>query len=207
MEWFIQFMARRELIANKIEKFDDRPENFNTWKAAFKNMTNDVNITVSEELALMLEYTTGESKRIVQRLCNAYIENPTAGIRESWKKLSERFGSTAVITNVHLNKLTTFPALAPKDNKGLQELGDLLLELQCAKEDGGLADLKILDEPAFLKPVLVKLPEELQGRWQRHAYSFKSQHGVDYPPFREFASFIQEIAQERNDPFLSIEIQ
>ena len=207
MECFIQFMARRELIANKIEKFDDRPENFNTWKAAFKNMTNDVNITASEELALMLEYTTGESKKIGQRLRNAYIENPTAGVRESWKKLGERFGSTAVITNVHLNKLTTFPALAPKDNKGLQELGDLLLELQCAKEDGGLAGLKILDEPAFLKPVLVKLPEELQGRWQRHAYRFKSQHGVDYPPFREFASFIQEIAQERNDPFLSIEIQ
>ena len=108
---------------------------------------------------------------------------------------------------MHLNKLTTFPALAPKDNKSLQELRDLLIEVQCAKEDGGLAGLKILDEPAFLKPVLVKLPEELQGRWQRHVYRFKSQHGVDYPPFREFASFIQEIAQERNDPFLSIEIQ
>ena len=77
--------------------------------------------------------------------------------------------------------------------------------MQCAKEDGGLAGLKILDEPAFLKPVLAKLLEELQGRWQRHAYRFKSQHGVDYPPFREFASFIQEIAQERNDPFLSME--
>ena len=205
MECFIQFMARRELIANKIEKFDDRPENFNTWKAAFKNMTNDVNITASEELALMLEYTTGESKRLVQRLRNAYVENPTAGVGESWKRLGERFGSTAVITNVHLNKLTMFPVLASKDNKGLQELGDLLLELRFAKEDGGLAGLKILDEPAFLKPVLAKLPEELQGRWQRHAYRFKSQHGVDYPPFRKFASFIQEIAQEQNDPFLSME--
>ena len=135
-------------------------------------MTIDVNITASDELGLMLEYTTGESKGLVQRLRNAYIENPAAGVRESWKKLGERFGSTAVITNVHLNKLTTFPALAPKDDKGLQELGDLLLELQCAK-DGGLAGLKILDEPAFPKPLLVKLPEELQGRWQRHAYRFK----------------------------------
>ena len=207
MDCFIQFMARRELIANKIEKFDNRPENFNTWKAAFKNMTSDVNITASEELALMLEYTTGESKRLVQRLRNAYIENPSAGVRESWKKLGERFGSTAVITNVHLNKLTMFPALASKDNKGLQELGDLLLELQCAKEDGGLAGLKILDEPAFLKPVLVKLPQDLQGRWQRHAYRYKTQHRVDYPPFREFASFIQEIAREQNDPYLSMESQ
>ena len=207
MDCFIQFMARRELIANKIEKFDNRPENFNTWKAAFKNMTSDVNITASEELALMLEYTAGESKRLVQRLRNAYIENPSAGVRESWKKLGERFGSTAVITNVQLNKLTMFPALASKDNKGLQELGDLLLELQCAKEDGGLAGLKILDEPAFLKPVLVKLPQDLQGRWQRHAYRYKTQHHVDYPPFREFSSFIQEVAREQNDPYLSMESQ
>ena len=155
----------------------------------------------------MLEYTTGESKRLVQRLRNAYIENPSAGVRESWKKLGERFGSTAVITNVQLNKLTMFPALASKDNKGLQELGDLLLELQCAKEDGGLAGLKILDEPAFLKPVLVKLPQDLQGRWQRHAYRYKTQHHVDYPPFREFSSFIQEVAREQNDPYLSMESQ
>ena len=108
---------------------------------------------------------------------------------------------------MHLNKLTTFPALAPKDIKGLQELGDLLLELQCAKEDGGLAALKILDEPAFLKPVLVNLTEELQGRCQRHAHRFKSQHGVDYPLFREFASFIRKIVQERNELFLCIESQ
>lgn len=63
MECFIQFMARRELIVNKIEKFDNRPENYNTWKGAFRNMTKDVNVTASEELALMIEYTTGESKK------------------------------------------------------------------------------------------------------------------------------------------------
>ena len=56
-------MARRELIVNKIEKFDNRPENYNTWKGAFRNMTKDVNVTASEELALMIEYTTGESKK------------------------------------------------------------------------------------------------------------------------------------------------
>ena len=76
-----------------------------------------------------------------------------------------------------------FPTLTPRDNKGLQELGDLLLELQCAKQDGGLTGLKILDEPAFLKPLLVKLPGDLQSRWQRHAYRYKSPHSVDFPPF------------------------
>jgi len=50
------------------------PKNDTTWRAAFKNMTREVNITASEELALMIKYTTGESKRFVQRLHNAYTE-------------------------------------------------------------------------------------------------------------------------------------
>lgn len=36
---FQQVMARRELISNKIERFDNRPENYTNWRAAFKNMT------------------------------------------------------------------------------------------------------------------------------------------------------------------------
>ena len=206
METLIQFMARRELISNKIEKFDNRPENFHTWRASFKNTTRDVIITPSEELSLLIEYTSGDSKCLVQRLHNAFIEKPAEGVKETWKKLEERFGSNAVITQVHLKKLTMHPTIGLRDNKGLQELGDLLLELQCAKQDGGLVGLKILDEPAFLKPLLVKLPEDLQGRWQRHAYRYKTQRLVDYPPFSEFAKFVQEIARERNDPYLSIEV-
>ena len=56
MESYIQFMARHELIANKVEKFNDRPDNFHTWKAAFQNMIRNFNITPSEELSLMIEY-------------------------------------------------------------------------------------------------------------------------------------------------------
>lgn len=146
------------------------------------------------------------SRKGLFRVAQCIYRNPAAGVRDSWKKLRERFGSTAVVTQVHLNKLVMFPALTLKDNKGPQELGDFLLELQCAKQDWGLAGLKILDELAFLKPLLIKLPGDLQSRWQRHAYPYKSQHSVDFPPFQEFALFIQEIARERNDPYLSIEI-
>ena len=113
---------------------------------------------------------------------------------EMWKSLQ-----------MHLNKLTMFPKIEPKDNIGLQELGDLLLGLDCAKNDGGLSGLKVPDEPAFLKPLLVKLPDDLQERWQRHAYWYKVQKAADYPPFCEFATFNQEISQERNDPYLAIQ--
>ena len=133
---YIEFMARRELIS-KIEKFDDRPENYHTWKGSLENMIKGVNLSPSEQLSLIIEHTTNESKRLVQRLRNAFIENPGEGLKQVWCKLGERFGSNAVVTQVHLAKLNSFPKIGFRDNKRLQEFGDLLLELQCAKNDGG----------------------------------------------------------------------
>ena len=37
-----------------------------------------------------------------------------------------------------------------QNKKQLQEFADLLLELQCAKNDGRIKGLQILDEPAYL---------------------------------------------------------
>ena len=56
-----------------------------------------------------------------------------------------------------------------------------------------------------MRPLIAKLPEDLQGRWQRHEYRYKTQHMVNYPPFNEFTSFVQEVARERNEPYLVIE--
>jgi hypothetical protein len=198
-------MARREPIANKIQRFDDNPRNFYGWKEYFKNMIRDIHLTPSEELSLIIEYTSNESKKLAQR--NAYINKPTEGVETLWQKVSQRFGSNAVITEIHLNKLKDLPKIGFRDNKKLQELGDLLLELQCAKNDGGYRGLRILDEPAYIKPVIVKLPGDIQSRWQKHAFRYKKQHAeVDYPPFSEFFTFIQELSLEGNDPNLIIEI-
>ena len=205
MGTYIEFMARRELISNKIEKFDDRPENYHTWRGSFENMIAGVKISPSEQLSLIIEYTTNESKRLAQRLRNAYIDNPGEGLKEVWCKLGERFGSNSVVTQVHLQKINSFPKIGMQNNKQLQEFGDLLLELQCAKNDGRIKGLQILDEPAYLRPIVAKLPADLQGRWQKHAFKYKTQQVVDYPPFAEFSRFIQEVAKERNDPYLTLE--
>ena len=206
MEPYINFMARRELIANKIEKFDDQPGNYHVWKESFQNMIRHVKITASEELSLISEYTTKNSKRLVQQLRSAYIRNPAKGVKEIWKKLDERFGTSIVLTKAHLDKLTDFPKVGYKDPKKLQELGDLLLQLECAKSDGSLPGLRILDEAMYIKPVISKLPGDIQGRWQRHAFRYKTDHGVDYPPFEEFSKFVQNLALERNDPNLILEV-
>lgn len=126
-------------------------------------MIKGVNLSPSEQLSLIIEYTTNESKSLVQGLRNAYIKNPEEGLIEVWRKLGERFGSNAVVTQVHLDKVNSFPRIGSRENKRLQEFGDLLLEMQCAKNDRGLKGLKILDEPAYLRPVVTKLPGTSKG--------------------------------------------
>ena len=107
MKSYIDFMARRELIANKIEKFDDQPGNYHIWKESFQNMIRHVHITPSEEHSL------------VQQLRSAYIKNPAKGVKEVLKRLDERFGSSIVVTKAHLDKLTQFPKIGYRDAKKL----------------------------------------------------------------------------------------
>ena len=205
MRFCLELMARREVITKKIEKFDDDPENFHTWKTSFKTMLKDIDITPQEELSLLNEYTSEESRKLVQSLRNACIQNPAKGVKEVWVKLGERFGSDVVLTKAYLDKIGSFPKVGYRDNKKLQELGDLLLSLQCAKDDGQLKGLRILDEPVFLRPIMAKLPNDIQGRWQRHAFRYKTEKHTDYPPFSEFSKFVQDVSLERNDPNLVIE--
>ena len=71
MKSYIEFMARREVVANKIEKFDDKPANYHIWKESFWDTTRGINITPSEELSLITEHTTNNSKKLVQQLRGA----------------------------------------------------------------------------------------------------------------------------------------
>jgi hypothetical protein len=168
-------------------------------------MLKDIDITPQEELSLLTEYTSKESRKLVQKLRNAYIQNPAKGVEEIWRKLGERFGSDVVLTKAYLDKIGAFPKVGYRDNKKLQELGDLLLSLQCAKDDGQLKGLRILDEPIFLRPIIAKLPNDVQGRWQRHAFRYRNEKHTDYPQFSEFSKFVQDVSLERNDPNLLIE--
>lgn len=90
--------------------------------------------------------------------------------------------------------------MANRENQRLRELGDLLLELQAAKQNRYLPGLSHLDTAHGVNPILTKLPYNLQEKWVSVASRFKRDHGVSYPPFSFFVGFINEEARIRNDP-------
>ena len=86
-------------------------------------MIAGVKISPSEQLSLIIEYTTNESKRLAQRLRNAYIDNPGEGLKEVWCKLGERFDSNSVVTQVHLQEIDSFPTIEMQNSfKSLMNL-------------------------------------------------------------------------------------
>lgn len=98
------------------------------------------------------------------------------------------------------NKLERFPKFTNKEPKRLRELGDLLLEIQAAKEDGFLPALAYLDTARGINPILEKLPFNLQEKWMVHGTKYKVEHHTIFPPFSVFTDFIRAEAKMRNDP-------
>ena len=137
-------MARREVITKKVLKFDDKPENFHTWETSFKTMLKDIAISPEEELSLLSEYTSKESRKLVQKLRNACIQNPAKGlgVEEVLTKLRERFGRDVVLTNAYLDKIGSFPKVGYKDNKNSSNLGTFYKLCSVPKMTGNYKDCK-----------------------------------------------------------------
>nr|XP_020483745.2 uncharacterized protein LOC109978925 [Labrus bergylta] len=117
-----------------------------------------------------------------------------------WERLEECYGSAEAMETALFNKLEYFPKVSQRDSQRLRELGDLLLEVEAAKEEGYLPALSYLDTARGIHPIVEKLPFSLQEKWMVHGTRYKQQNHITFPPFSVFSSFIREEARMRNDP-------
>nr|XP_054587010.1 uncharacterized protein LOC129152514 [Nothobranchius furzeri] len=197
---FAKFLARRELITTGLFKFDDNPENFRAWQSSFLNATGGIDLTYSQQLDLLVKWLGKESSEHVKRIRAVYTSSPKAAFQLSWDRLEECYATPEVVGNALFKKLDGFPRLTNRDNVKLRELGDLLLELQVAKDEAYLPGLAYLDSPRGVKPIVEKLPPSLQDKWLHTGSKYKQNYNVTFPPFSYFVKFVQEEAKARNDP-------
>ncbi|XP_045561091.1 uncharacterized protein [Salmo salar] len=127
-----KYQLCHEMVSSGLLKFDDRPENYWAWKASFLNATRNLNLSAREELDLITKWLGAESSEQAKRIRSVHILNATAELNVVWQRLEECYGTPEVTENALLKKID-FPKLSNKDNHKLRELGDLLLELECAK--------------------------------------------------------------------------
>ncbi|XP_037609979.1 uncharacterized protein LOC119478948 [Sebastes umbrosus] len=194
-----KFLARRDLLTAGLTKFNDKPENYWAWKSTFSNATEDLDLKPSEELDLLIKWLGPESAEHVRRVRSVRINHPAEALSMVWERLEECYGSAEAMETALFNKLERFPKVSNRDPQRLRELGDLLLELESAKEEGYLSGLSYLDTARGINPILEKLPFSLQDKWMVQGTRYKQQNHVSFPPFSFFSSFIREEARMRND--------
>ncbi|XP_060793215.1 uncharacterized protein LOC132896416 [Neoarius graeffei] len=195
-----KFLARRKLLTAGLTKFDDKPENYWAWRSAFSNATEDLGLNPSEELDLLIKWLGPESAVHARRVRSVRINHPGEALSMVWQRLEEVYGSPEAMETALFGKLERFPKVLNKEPKRLWELGDLLLEIEAAKEDGYLPGLRYLDTARGINPILEKLPFNLQEKWMVHGTKYKERHNTNFPPFSVFADFIRAEAKMRNDP-------
>lgn len=141
----------------------------------------------------------------MRRIRSVHVSDPSAALVMAWNRLTECYGAPEMIENALFKKLDAFQKISNRDYAKFRELGDLLMELQAAKEDGYLPGLAYLDTARGINPIVEKLPPYLQERWWvSHGMKYKEENRDRFPPFWYFTSFICHEAKARNDPSFTI---
>lgn len=195
-----QFLARRDLVSSGLYQFDDKPENFRAWCSSFINATGEVHLTASQELDLMTKWLGKESGEQVKRIRSVHAGNPKTALHKAWERLHECYAAPEILERSLFQRLDNFPKISAKDHIKLRELGDLLTEIQGAKEDGYLSGLSYLDTSRGIGPIVDKLPFGLQEKWMSSGSWYKEQNHGRFPPFEYFCNFVCCEAKKRNDP-------
>ncbi|XP_052406346.1 uncharacterized protein LOC127952103 [Carassius gibelio] len=196
----IKYLARSSLVTSGLSAYDDQPINYWAWKTSFLNAITDLDLSAAGELDLLTRYLGKESTEQVRRIKTVNIKDPVIGLRMAWERLDKVYGSPEAVEQALFNKLENFPKVTMKDPRGLRDLADLLSELQAAKEDNYLAGLSYLDTSRGIRPIIEKLPYNMQEKWLYLGAKYKQEHLVSFPPFSVFVDFITMEARARTDP-------
>lgn len=172
----IKYLARSSLVTSGLTAYDDQPMNYWAWKTSFLNAIADLDLSAAAELDLLTKYLGKESTEQVRRIKTVNIKDPAIGLHMAWGRLDEIYGSPEAVEQALFSKLENFPKVTTKDPQRLRDLADLLSELQAAKEDGYLAGLSYLDTSRGIKPIIEKLPYNMQEKWLYFGTRYKHEH-------------------------------
>ncbi|XP_052087892.1 uncharacterized protein LOC127724930 [Mytilus californianus] len=198
---FARLFMKKELLLSRLTSFTDNPENYLIWKASFRSIMHDLQVTPSEEMDLLIRWLGQESSKQAIRLRASNTHDPKKGLERIWNRLDERYGSPELIESTLKDKILKFGKMNNTDNKRLYELGDLLAEIDSVKEDPKYSTLLgYFDSSSGVNPIVSKLPHFLQTKWTDRAVRYKLEKHVVYPPFKVFVYFIQEMSTRLNDP-------
>ena len=178
--------------------FDGDPLKYPAWKSAFQILIEQKRIPSSEKIHYLRKYLSGSVKEVIE---NFFLLTSEDAYEEAKKLLEERYGDPFVIGNAFRNKLEKWPKIQSKDSVELRRFADFLK--QCETAMGSVKGLSVLNDDRENRKMLLKIPEWLVNRWNRLVSQYKEKE-KQFPPFKEFVSFIEKEAKIACDPVTSL---
>ena len=190
-------LARQNLPKCHPDTFSGDPTLFHPWKAAFKAMIGDVNVSPIQEINYLRGFTSGEVQKLVDNYRKRKQHDLSTLLNNLWGELERRFGGAAVITKALLERLNKTATFSEKENVKLQEFADLCADVE--SQLTYLPGLACLNFPNTIQPIAEKLPPSLRGKWEKEVAKYSEKNGDQYPGFQVFSKVIERHSRIRNN--------
>ena len=138
-------LSRQNLPKCYPDTFSGDPTLFHPWKEAFKTTINNTEVSLMQEINCLHRFTSGEPQHLVDNYREGNQRNPHALLESLWSELERHFGNTTVIMNALLDHTHTTASFHENENKKLQELADLCVDVE--SQVAYLPDLACLSFP------------------------------------------------------------
>jgi len=175
-----------------LEPFDGDAMKFHSFISMFDESVGSVLQDGNAKLVRLLQYTRGRAKDAI-RQCS--LIGGDEGYKQARKILLERFGNDHIITERIVRDL--------RNGKPVRSAFDLLKlsdELSnCMLTLGRMKKLSEIEGQTCIVEVVNRLQPFLRNRWKKVALDKKRESG-SYPKFDDLVKFIEQQAEEANDP-------
>lgn len=131
----MKYIMNKDLLLSRLSDFDDRAEGYYSWKNSFYNIKNELDVTATEEIDLLMRYLGPESKRQAVSIRVANSHNDKEALVKIWRRLDERFGAPEHVAESLRTRVEKFPKITNSDKSKLYDLSDLFAEIECVKNN------------------------------------------------------------------------
>lgn len=159
-------MIKKQMLPERFSDFDDSPESYNAWKATFTNIVSELKVSCNEELELMLNRLTGNSKLTAIGIRNANPGKPKEALKIIWKRLDEMYGRPEMIEASIRQQLENFRPVTSAENKRLYDLLNILIKIESLMADSTFStSLSYFNSSIGVNPIIKKSSFHLQEKW------------------------------------------
>ena len=179
----------------KIDSFRGDPLEFNYFLSNFQDIVESKVDDQRGRLNLLIQNTEGEAKELIK---HCVYNNPDSCYDDAMYLLGKEYGNPLRIACAHMEKLRNWAIVKHGDGIGLKALYRFLLQCQAHQMQGLLTGL---DSPLELRNIQLKLPTNLQDKWNHTVNRIRrDKREAD---FRDFVEFVETESSVLNDPIYS----